>query len=930
MTPDHSSEDQSDKTWIYVDDDGNYVDENGSPISPRLVKAIQEGDKEAEWVDLAAESDASATEEGGCEAIETEAEQESTDITEDQEQWLYTDAEGNPISEEDYQAALLQEEDEVQSGETSSERAEESVEEVPTPESEENWQFLDADGNVISEAEYYAALEQAADSATDSLEDSGEPEQSPSERSSLPPLSTAKPKLASPKKKASASNLTKKKPTLATSAVPSVATSRKKSPTTAVSTRASSSTSGRAAGRYPARPGAQQASSSKLIPIIGTVFTLVLCGAAFFIYKKNPDLNGSGDVASSRPVDSQSPTQSKPTVDPRFVVADDAASPQTDRPRGAQAAATPQPRPQPEVQVAAAEPQREQPQLRPRRQPPQLAQSGQAAQRKKQPTTSPPGPTQVARPELAHEYAFNEFVGDDFSEWTLKVGFATSGDAPPDHLVLRIADEGMGRVTDFGFGDSEMWAVVPESYETLEQEARVDFVVANVFNAIKNHFGEAIPVGLFCEHDHSSWTLDLLHARPKAFSAYYLGHAKGVARPDMRTLYPPGLIHSPVQDRAGMEYANKQRKQNQRVARFSPSQSASSAAIGELFLTFLGDAISSTVESQWIDITTLDPIESMDGLLRNPAQYTWQPSEACYDQWRAITNPMDGIDAGRIRNFAVETGVPVQPELKFLLRLPPQGVEAQGVMCYSLWAGADRLGILENDQHFICKLADAYQLAVLTWNTKNLWPKDSAPAEVFERTGHEFDLVSDVWGGAIDTYLPQFGLPTEDLYMIGLSAGSSYGLRLGVRQSYRFAAIHVHIPGFYVPPIPEGKDAVWLLSTGELDAGFRGAKRFFADARRQQYPIMIKAGASLGHSWSPAIEDLSWAFIDEVVHQRETHPDQPLSSHFLSLLQDPPFVGDFINHEIFATTHKEDYDWIPKPQLVPLPSPEVAAAWGKN
>jgi hypothetical protein len=49
------------------------------------------------------------------------------------------------------------------------------------------------------------------------------------------------------------------------------------------------------------------------------------------------------------------------------------------------------------------------------------------------------------------------------------------------------------------------------------------------------------------------------------------------------------------------------------------------------------------------------------------------------------------------------------------------------------------------------------------------------------------------------------------------------------------------------------------------------------------------------------------------------------SSRF-SDFQKPPFIGDYINQEVYSS---EKAGWIPEGQRVPIPTRELAEAWGE-
>ena len=237
--------------------------------------------------------------------------------------------------------------------------------------------------------------------------------------------------------------------------------------------------------------------------------------------------------------------------------------------------------------------------------------------------------------------------------------------------------------------------------------------------------------------------------------------------------------------------------------------------------------------------------------------------------------------------------------------------------------------------------ADRNNLAVITWNTAGLLPPgtniNSLDEESEKLLSQKFDLIADVWLKGIEKVCRENKLPKDNFLLHGISRGSTYAHRLALRHPEKFLAVHTHIASHYEEPTKEASDVIWLVTTGEIDGGYRASREFFLSASKMNYPTLLKAGPGLGHAMRDDIENLSLSFFDYVMDLRrvaeskrkdpQDKADETSSAAglFRERVATAAFFGDFINHEVYP---KSEGEWVPEGQRIMLPTEELADAWG--
>jgi predicted esterase len=282
----------------------------------------------------------------------------------------------------------------------------------------------------------------------------------------------------------------------------------------------------------------------------------------------------------------------------------------------------------------------------------------------------------------------------------------------------------------------------------------------------------------------------------------------------------------------------------------------------------------------------------------------------------------------------VETGIEDQPKLILLARLPrPRTDEAapRRVMAYVTWVQEEKnlMGIVEDRQNAHVAFCEREGLVFLTWNTATLWrsrlSSDQLTIAQRQEQDSEFDRMALKWGQAIELLVNARFIQPDQMLLYGFSRGAHWGQRLALRQAQRFALVHLHGGSSYDLPTRDGGKAAWLLTIGEKDGGVMNAKRFYAEAREREYPIILRMIRGLGHTANEALRLLSLAFFQEVL--RKENPSESFGDYWRMALSAAPFVGDLSNEWFMSRRRVEE---IPVGQRIPLPDETIARLWGRE
>ena len=294
---------------------------------------------------------------------------------------------------------------------------------------------------------------------------------------------------------------------------------------------------------------------------------------------------------------------------------------------------------------------------------------------------------------------------------------------------------------------------------------------------------------------------------------------------------------------------------------------------------------------------------------------------------------------------SVHTNIKAEPEIHLYFRLPlgvQEGRPVAGVLAFCTWEQEPRtlIGHLKNRRDALVKFADAHDLAMITWNTATVWNKQKSFDEMSwvenARIDRDFDVLASAWDRGIRTLCRENNLPDNDFLLYGISRGAQWAHRLALRKPERFLAVHIHINSSYDKPTPAAKRCLWLQTTGELEAGYAAARRFYADCLQLGYPIIFKAGENLGHASSPQIEALRGRFFEYALMVKAARDtllkgkpslNRGAAPDLLTLggFRSPPYVADYLNQEVFPIAKA---DLVPPALRVAIPNQQLAKAWG--
>ena len=270
-------------------------------------------------------------------------------------------------------------------------------------------------------------------------------------------------------------------------------------------------------------------------------------------------------------------------------------------------------------------------------------------------------------------------------------------------------------------------------------------------------------------------------------------------------------------------------------------------------------------------------------------------------------------------------------QITFFVKLPPgarTGADVKGVFSFCTWeADPAHIRQVMLDQvpggvtGRIAKFAFDHQMALVSWTTfagKKAFDKtqnfDDMTAQEAARMDAGFDKIAMSWRRGVDGLIKDYQLPKDGWFLYGMSRGGQWAHRIALREPELFSAIHIHINSSYDKPVPEAAGMLWLVTTGELEAGYPYSKRFYAAARALSYPMIYNAEAKLGHADSPATDRLSTAFFNYAWDRKNGVPASA-----------ERFVGNYETHEY--VTLKEAAR-VPDQVRVYLPTKALADAWG--
>ena len=478
---------------------------------------------------------------------------------------------------------------------------------------------------------------------------------------------------------------------------------------------------------------------------------------------------------------------------------------------------------------------------------------------------------------------------------------------------------------------------------------------ALVLQALDHECGSGTPLLIYSGPQQAVFAQNLLAANLKRVAAWCLqapAHLTGVDK----VAVPPGLVvcykgNQGLYDALSEDYA-RARKKGARLTWLALAGDKPTSNGPPLLDAFVRRYLAAALAAKpgveaWQNIDTKHSVSAMD-VNTHPERSAYLPHFSLAPAWANLHVPgKPELEQITIAEREEDTFNPAQPKLHLYLRKPLSAVRTggkiEGVLAYATWY-QDRtklLHLLQDPQDRYVRYAEAHRLALLTWDTATAWSlKESADQRSQQQNFQDdlgFDRLASAWERGVHVLCHDAGLPENDFLLAGISRGAQWAHRLALRKPAHFLAIHIHINSSYDLPTPAAKSLLWLQTTGEREAGYEAAKRFYARCRELGYPIIFKAGENLGHDNNPQIEALGLRFFDYALDIRAkrdalmTSAKTSRGKHAspsiwdLSGLEAAPFYADFINQDVYGA---EERDMVPAGQRVPLPTQALARAWG--
>jgi hypothetical protein len=229
--------------------------------------------------------------------------------------------------------------------------------------------------------------------------------------------------------------------------------------------------------------------------------------------------------------------------------------------------------------------------------------------------------------------------------------------------------------------------------------------------------------------------------------------------------------------------------------------------------------------------------------------------------------------------------------------------------------------------------ADRHNLALISWTNPKGYKigvsGDEMELSKYRKEQRVYDRRAKQWRNGYRRFCKKYGLPEENLLAYGLSGGGQTLHRLAMRFPEYFNAIHIHVNSSYDLVEEQGKSILWLVTTGTREYGYPAGMRFYDSAREKGFQMIFWAEENLGHADSPATQRLSLAFFKYCLPFLPDAQDPDwggVPEERFALMKYPAYIGDHINGEAFKADVAAEY--MDKDVMVPLPTEEIAKAWG--
>ena len=467
-----------------------------------------------------------------------------------------------------------------------------------------------------------------------------------------------------------------------------------------------------------------------------------------------------------------------------------------------------------------------------------------------------------------------------------------------------------------------------------------------ITKGIEQEYGSHVPIFLYSKNDSANqYVLSMIHANPESFAGWYCRACPFFASsPLLKSDTPPGIIASSTDsiyyDAARKFFSLGAGKQKWTWLSIRPID----APKIRVFVRQYFQSLITPAPNQWRNFQTHQIIDadSLTNSSNPPEQLTWFPDAITGDNWSSIF--VDRAVAPTIVTKEIDLSSYGLPNIQIYLRIPNGAQDASGVdgvLAFCTWIREkdnllqqltndpeQSVDKLESPSVQMVRFAARHNLALITWSTPGTWVVGENADEVSEEDRRnmdkEFDRFSTAWDKGISDLCAKYKLPENQYLLFGMSRGAQWAHRLALRDPKRFLAVNAHVSSSYDAPTEDGKQCLWLITTGELDPGLESSKSFYQQCQKAGYSILLKAPTGLGHEMRSDVDTVRDAFFEYALSLKKQGQNAGTDMGSLISLQNAKFVGDYVTQKVVPVAQAEQ---IAPANRVYFPTEALAQAW---
>jgi len=472
----------------------------------------------------------------------------------------------------------------------------------------------------------------------------------------------------------------------------------------------------------------------------------------------------------------------------------------------------------------------------------------------------------------------------------------------------------------------------------------IDGLSGLIKKGINQEYKTDVPIFLYARSDVANQdVLSMVSSDPNIFIGWYCSASPTFGSLQrLKTHTPPGIIACPTDsiwyDTTQKLFLAARSMQTWTWIPVKPIDMPNVRAfVGQYFLTLLNP-----VTGEWRKLSTHEVVEA-NHLNDIPVEdLTWMPDDNIGNSWAKLAVTRSVAPTIVMKEIKLE-GENL-PNIQIYLRIPNGAQDASGVdgvLAFCTWIQEKNNLVqqlttdpdqpedrLESPSVQMVRFAAKHNLALLTWSTPGKWAVGQNSDEISDKDqadiDREFDLFAAAWDKGISQLCTEYKLPEDKYLLFGMSRGAQWAHRLALRDAKRFLAVNAHVSSSYDMPTPEGKNFLWLITSGELDPGLRSSKLFYAQCQKLGYPMLFKAPVGLGHEMRSDVDALRNAFFEYALSLKKAGQNSPIDVSGLISLQNAKFIGDYENQKVVPA---DKADQIKAENQVFLPTEALSVAW---